>query len=97
MALVSLISGNSSTAITPAVDNWLTGLCAAPACSNATITSVVSNVTAGCSTELSTEGVSTENNAQISALIQQYYPTVRSIACLKEYVANCVGQIPFIS
>ncbi|KAJ2925141.1 hypothetical protein H1R20_g11964, partial [Candolleomyces eurysporus] len=90
LALVSIATGNSSQSIIPTVDNWLTGVCGAPACSNETIAQVVSNITAGCSTELSVTGA--DDTTAITTLVQQYYPTVRKVLCLKDGSNNCITQ-----
>ncbi|RXW21651.1 hypothetical protein EST38_g4214 [Candolleomyces aberdarensis] len=90
LALVSIATGNSSQSIVPAVDNWLTGVCGAPACSNETIAQVVTNITTGCSTELSVTGA--DDAGAITTLVQQYYPTVRKVLCLKDGSNNCITQ-----
>lgn len=90
LALVSIATGNNSQSIVPAVDNWLTGVCGAPACSNETITAVVTNITTGCSTELSITG--TDDAGAITTLVQQYYPTVRRAFCLRDGSTNCITQ-----
>lgn len=92
VALVSVISGNATQSVVPAINNWLTGLCGAAPCSNATIAAVVANVTTGCSTELSATGVTSSAVGGITTLIQQYYPTARKVLCLKDGSKNCITQ-----
>ncbi|KAJ7178407.1 hypothetical protein C8R43DRAFT_457182 [Mycena crocata] len=85
-SLLTLVLQSNSSIITP-VDTWLKTLCAAAPCSNDTLSAVVSNVTAGCSTELSGADSST-----FLPLVQQYYPTVRKVVCLTDSGTNCVTQ-----
>jgi hypothetical protein len=59
----------------------LTGLCSKDACSNQTLSEIVSNITQGCSSDF---GISSNDVSNITANAQQYYPTARQIACLKE-------------
>ncbi|KAJ3514330.1 hypothetical protein NLJ89_g2433 [Agrocybe chaxingu] len=68
------------------------GLCGSPACSNETLASVVQNVTAGCSTELSGIGFTSDSTPQVTSIVQQYYPTVRKVVCLKDGDTNCITQ-----
>ncbi|KAF8161210.1 hypothetical protein B0H34DRAFT_796032 [Crassisporium funariophilum] len=91
-ALVPIIAGGASTSIVAPINNWLTSLCGAPACSNATIAAVTKNVTEGCSTELSITGFTADLLPSITALVQQYYPTVRKVVCLKDGNTNCITQ-----
>jgi hypothetical protein len=74
------------------VNNWLTGLCALGTCSNDTLAAVVANVTAGCSSDIGSTGASVP--ATLTSLVQQFYPTARQIACLKDDAANqlCVTE-----
>ncbi|KAG5641203.1 hypothetical protein DXG03_005774 [Asterophora parasitica] len=83
---------NSNISIVEPINNWLTSLCAAPACSNNTLAAIVTNVTAGCSTELSLAGFQSGDTSAVTALIQKYYPDVRNIVCLKDGNTNCVTQ-----
>ncbi|KAJ7217927.1 hypothetical protein GGX14DRAFT_357924 [Mycena pura] len=72
------------------VDNWLQSLCGVAPCSNATLAAVVTNITTGCSAELSTADSSSA--ASISTMVQQYYPTARKILCLSDSKTNCITQ-----
>jgi len=84
-ALVSLaLSNSSSTSVIPTVNTWLTGLCSTGACSNQTLSDVVTNITTSCATELQSIGASTSNTAALITAVQEAYPTVRQIACLKD-------------
>ncbi|KIM40213.1 hypothetical protein M413DRAFT_446381 [Hebeloma cylindrosporum] len=91
-SLVSVVAAGANNSIIPPINNWLTSLCGAPACSNDTIAAVVKNVTEGCSTELSGLGFTSSLTPSITSIIQQYYPTVRKVVCLKDGDTNCVTQ-----
>jgi hypothetical protein len=50
---------------------------------------VVTNLTSGCSAELSSLGVSTSSiQSEVISIAQQVYPTVRQIACLQDDTTN---------
>jgi len=53
---------------------------------------VATNITTGCALELSALGVSSANASSIAPAIQQFYPTVRKIVCLKDSNTNCITQ-----
>ncbi|KAF8967879.1 hypothetical protein BDZ97DRAFT_475549 [Flammula alnicola] len=91
-SLISLVGGGSSSSIITPINTWLTSLCGAPACSNATLAAVVQNVTTGCSTELSGLGFTSDLTSSVTAIVQQYYPTVRKVVCLKDGDTNCITQ-----
>lgn len=83
--LVSVFVTSSNTSVIGPVQNWLTGLCSQGPCTNQTLATLVSDITQGCSSELSSLGI-TGNSSSITASVQKYYPVVREIVCLKEYV-----------
>jgi len=89
--LISIITNPSASIIDP-INNWLGSLCAAPSCSNATLAAIVQNATAGCPTELAGLGFQTNDTTAITTIVQQYYPTVRKVVCLKEGNTNCITQ-----
>ena len=62
----------------------LTGLCSQDACSNSTLSSIITNVTNGCSSDLSSFGFSSDDTQTVISAVQAYYPTVRSLVCLKK-------------
>ncbi|KAG6852868.1 hypothetical protein C0991_008478, partial [Blastosporella zonata] len=90
--LIAILTSPNASIVAP-VNNWLTGLCAAPVCSNDTLSAIVVNATAGCSTELASFGLSSSDNTAVTALLQQYYPTARNALCLKDGSTNCITQI----
>lgn len=88
--MVGLITGGSGSAV-GTIDQWLGKICPAAPCSNATLTTVVNTLVGGCSTELSNLGITTPASELLS-VVEQYYPTVRQVACLKEYVTFNLTQ-----
>ncbi|KAJ7091264.1 hypothetical protein C8R44DRAFT_891661 [Mycena epipterygia] len=71
------------------INNWLSGLCST---GNDTLAAVVANVTTGCSSDLS--GVGASVPATLTQIVQEVYPTVRSVVCLKDDASNqlCVTE-----
>ncbi|KAJ7091263.1 hypothetical protein C8R44DRAFT_891660 [Mycena epipterygia] len=90
-SLLNLVIQPNTSIITP-VDNWLKLLCASSPCSNATLAAVVTNVTTGCSAELSSAGSSASSAASLTTALQQFYPTARKIVCLTDSGTNCITQ-----
>ncbi|KAH8119452.1 hypothetical protein DFH11DRAFT_446923 [Phellopilus nigrolimitatus] len=86
-------TSQSSSAIQP-INSWLAGACAQTPCSNQTLSDIATNVTSGCASDLSSLGIDA-SNASIISMVQQSYPTVREIACLKESSNNtlCVTDL----
>jgi len=87
LGLGAVLQANSS--IVEPVNNWVTSLCNAAPCSNATLAAAVTNITTGCSAELGSSSA-----ASISTMVQQYYPTARKILCLSDSGTNtnCITQ-----
>lgn len=84
--LTAFLGGNNASIVGP-INNWLTNLCGSPACTNDTLSAIVTNATTGCATELSAFGFNAAESGakeQITAAVQIYYPTVRKVVCLKE-------------
>ncbi|KAJ6594025.1 hypothetical protein B0H19DRAFT_1246741 [Mycena capillaripes] len=90
-SLITAVVQSNASIIGP-VDNWLKSLCAAAPCSNATLSAVITNVTTGCSAELSSSGSSDASAATLTPLVEQYYATVRQIVCLTDSGTNCITQ-----
>ncbi|KAF8586696.1 hypothetical protein K439DRAFT_1659511 [Ramaria rubella] len=81
LAAILTLQPNSSAI--PSLNTWLQGLCAANPCSNDTINAISTNITNGCQADISGTGV---NQVVLQSILQdvpRFYPTVRSIACLK--------------
>ncbi|KAF9526586.1 hypothetical protein CPB83DRAFT_857416 [Crepidotus variabilis] len=91
-SLLAIGTTSSSASLVPVINNWLTSLCGQPACSNDTLAAVTKNITSGCTTDLQAFGFSQDMTPAITQYVQQYYPTVRKIACLKSGNGLCVTQ-----
>ncbi|KAI0790646.1 hypothetical protein C8Q75DRAFT_96038 [Abortiporus biennis] len=83
-ALIGLATTSADASLVGPINNWLTGLCSQAACSNDTLSAIVTNITSGCSSDLQSAGVGTVNTQQLIPIVQQAYPTVRKIACLTD-------------
>jgi len=83
-------AGNSGDSVIPYVNTWVTGMCAQPACSSTVLTSIVTNVTASCSTELGLNG-----NSGMLTKLQSSYAAFRGAVCLEDGTAKamCVTEI----
>ncbi|KAF8633282.1 hypothetical protein AX17_004457 [Amanita inopinata Kibby_2008] len=81
LSLAGLATGSSNTV--DVIDQWLDKICPAAPCSNSTLANVVNTIAGGCAKELSAAGI-TLPAATLVSIVQQAYPTVRQIACLKE-------------
>lgn len=85
-------AGSSLSSLIGPINTWLTNLCNTPACSNATIAAIVQNVTTGCTSDLSSLGFTSSDTSQVTNLVEQFYPTVRQVVCLKDGSTNCITQ-----
>ncbi|KAI0253988.1 hypothetical protein BJV78DRAFT_1187757 [Lactifluus subvellereus] len=74
------LTGQGASIVGP-INTWLTGLCSKDACSNQTLSTVVFNITQGCSSDL---GISSSNVLNITTSVEQFYPTARQILCLND-------------
>ncbi|TFK44824.1 hypothetical protein BDQ12DRAFT_717973 [Crucibulum laeve] len=93
-AFLSFFVGTDKS-IPDTIDNWLSGLCASGSCSSESLTAVVTNVTQGCTQDLSNAGVNISSlQSTITDIVQQAYPTARKVVCLKDNAADklCVTQ-----
>ncbi|KAG8791939.1 hypothetical protein FRC12_007776 [Ceratobasidium sp. 428] len=73
-----------SESLIPPVDSWLSSICSQPACTNATIDTVVSTFTAGCRTDLAQENVTNDQVQTIVGYIKMYHAVAREVVCLKD-------------
>ncbi|KAF8739267.1 hypothetical protein AX14_010243 [Amanita brunnescens Koide BX004] len=89
-SLAGLITGGSGSEVN-VIDQWLDKVCPAAPCSNATLATVVNTIVGGCSNELSTLGITT-SASELVPIVQQFYPTVRQVACLKDGSTNCITE-----
>ncbi|KAH9957901.1 hypothetical protein BC827DRAFT_1222200 [Russula dissimulans] len=81
--LAPIFLGDSNTSVVPPLNTWLTGFCSKDACSNHTLAALVTNLTNGCSSDLSALGL-TNPNTNLTSTVQQFYPTVRQVLCLQD-------------
>jgi hypothetical protein len=79
--LAAIVTTAANTSIVPAVDSWLTGLCALKPCTNQSLTNVVNTIATGCSAELASANVTA---SQVTDIVLAAYPSVRQIVCLKD-------------
>jgi hypothetical protein len=88
-SLLNVVLQSNQSIITP-IDSWLKQLCSSAPCSNDTLSAVVTNVTTGCSAELSSSPDSSAST--LIPLVEQYYATARKIVCLTDSGTNCITQ-----
>lgn len=82
--LVPLATLSSSASIVPAIESYLTGLCSnGPSCTSDTVTSIATNLTKACSSDLEGLGLGSGTVAQLPALIEQYYSVAVNAVCLR--------------
>ncbi|KAK7053406.1 hypothetical protein VNI00_004032 [Paramarasmius palmivorus] len=96
-AILSSILGSQDDINIPRImDSYLTSLCSSGSCTNENLAAVARNLTTGCNEDLAALDIDLSGDAQdqIVDLVQQIYPTVREIACLKDNTANqfCATQ-----
>ncbi|TFY83009.1 hypothetical protein EWM64_g1000 [Hericium alpestre] len=87
------LAGANSSLVGP-INSWLGGACSATACSNDTLQTFALNITSGCASDLMNFGIQPSDDDAIAAAVQQYYPLVREVACMKDNNAQslCVTQ-----
>ena len=84
LSLVSAASSSTNASVVSSVDSWAKGMCSRAACSNDTLANLVSNVTSGCSSDLSSLGLGSVDASELTSIVQMVYPTVRDVLCLAE-------------
>lgn len=87
--LIPLATASANDSIVPTIDTWTKHVCAAAPCSNQTLANIVTAIANGCQKEISDDPQNTDPSAVASAitpLVQRFYPTVRKVLCLQEYV-----------
>ncbi|KAI6135696.1 hypothetical protein EDD17DRAFT_1748597 [Pisolithus thermaeus] len=92
--IVQIVLTSSNSSVIPAVNSWLTGLCALGPCSNSSLEAVFTNLTSGCSSELASLGLTTNGSTNLTTYLVEAYPTLRQIGCLNDTSANelCVTE-----
>jgi len=81
---INIFSTTANTSVIQPVDSWLQGVCAAPACSNDTLSQAAQNITTGCQSDLSSIGISSDDAQSIVSSVLPLYPTIRKVACLAD-------------
>ena len=61
-------------------------MCNQTACTNDTLATISSDLVSGCQSELQSFGLGNITSAQLTSFVQQFYPSVREMLCLQEYV-----------
>ncbi|THH26917.1 hypothetical protein EUX98_g7270 [Antrodiella citrinella] len=94
-ALLGVVTTAANSSLVGPINNWLTGMCAQPACSNDTLTTIVHNVTSGCSSDLQSIGAGALNITDAVSIVLSAYPDIREIGCLTDANDNnslCVTE-----
>lgn len=92
--LAPLITAPANTSLVAPINSWLEGLCAQAPCSNQAISDIVTNISTGCATDLTSAGLN-ESTSTLVAEAQQAFPIIRDVGCLKTTSNNtlCVTTI----
>ncbi|KAJ7647209.1 hypothetical protein FB45DRAFT_892754 [Roridomyces roridus] len=92
-ALLSFFVGTNQS-VPNTVNSWVSGMCSIGSCSNDTLASIVSNITTGCASDFGDSDGSSSVPATVTQILQEAYPTVRSVLCLKDDSTNqlCVTE-----
>jgi len=87
-ALIPALTGSQNTSFIPTFGTWVNNMCSASPCSDATISSVVKNITTACASDGGISSALLENlqNAQF------VYPIARKIMCLQDSGKSCVTE-----
>lgn len=83
-ALVPLVTASDNSSLVDPINTWLGGLCGQPACANDTLANLVNTIASGCQSDLQSIGLDLSNTQEAVSIVQQAYPTVRQVACLKD-------------
>jgi len=86
--ILPIVAASNTTSLVGPIDSWLGGLCGAPACDNSTVTSLATNVTTGCKTDIAKAGLSQSVLDALPGYVTQYYPVAREAVCLRDSTAN---------
>lgn len=92
--LIPLATASNATSIVGPINSWLAGICSTSACSNQTLSDLVTKIASGCSTDLQGLGIDSSNAQEIVPYVQEAYPVVRQIVCLQDTSTNqnCVTE-----
>jgi len=90
---ILLVPANQSL-ITP-ITAFVSGFCAAPLCSTATIQAVATNITTACGADLAGLGISSDEVGAVAGLAAQFFPVLKNLLCLADSQTHeyCVTEI----
>jgi len=86
--LVPIFLADPSTSLIGPIQTWLTGLCSEGPCTNQALATLVADIFQGCSSDLSSLGITSTDVTSFTASVEEFYPVVRQIACLEDNNAN---------
>jgi hypothetical protein len=87
-----LTAAGSGTSLVPSLNDWFNSMCGSPSCNDGTLAAIATDITSGCSAELTSLGLPTDA-ATLTKGIEAVYPTFRNIACLRDANMNCVIEL----
>ncbi|KAG8723869.1 hypothetical protein FRC09_001448 [Ceratobasidium sp. 395] len=88
--LMGIAATKANDSLIPPIDSYLSTTCSQPACTNATIDAVFSNVTSGCRTDMAQRDVTDDQIETVRGYIEEFYPVAREVLCLKD--SNAAGE-----
>ncbi|OCH86361.1 hypothetical protein OBBRIDRAFT_783397 [Obba rivulosa] len=93
--LAGLVVSSPNSSVVEPINNWLGNLCSQASCSNTTLATLVTNLTAGCQSDLQSFGFSNNSLDEVIQIVQEVYPVARQVACLADSSNNntlCVTE-----
>jgi len=97
--LAPIITATANSSLVQPINSWLEGACAQSPCTNQSLADIVTNITAGCGSDLSgiLGGNGSESTAELITVVQAAYPTVRDILCLKDTTNNTLCELTLLN
>lgn len=95
--IATVLTANQNASLVGPVDNWLQGMCDQSPCSNATLSAVANDVVSGCQAELQEAGLANLTADQLTSLAQQFYPSLREMACLQDTTNSTLCPTEFLT
>jgi len=86
-----VVTAANGTSLVKPIDDWLTSMCSAPACTNDNLAVIVNALTSGCAAELTALKLPTDS-ASLLEVFKVGYPIFRKIACLKHGGTFCITE-----
>jgi len=84
LALPDLVQVLSGASLDQSLNTWISSLCSAPACNDATLAVVAGDLASGsCSSLLTALGLPTDAST-LTSILETAYPVIRNIACLED-------------